>query len=228
MLAVTMESRSVILFAVPAALVSLYLHDRRLALRILLRGVLPLAILLVFVDPNLLVRFSSASTNLNVGESVIEELQRPPEERVDFERRLTTFTAIKTFREHPLFGQGYSSIRQIHEIEYGFELSAHGLIPGTLSELGLVGIGILTLTLWRVYRSARWAMRAPESGDPMIIHFAVGLCTLLVLGLFHQTIESVFFGLTLGLLIGICPITRPRRASARIAFQSNVTSPSSK
>lgn len=211
--AVTMESRSVILFATPAALVSLYLHDPRLAHRILKRWTLPFAIVVVLASPIMLARLASDSTSLDVSESVIEELQLPSEDRVDVDRRLTTFTATVTFLEYPIFGRGYSGIFQTHQMEYGLELSAHGLIPGTLSELGLVGMAILVWILWRVFRRTTQALRNPESCDPMLTHFRVGFCAILLLGLFHQTIESVFFGLILGLLMGFCPFARSRKAT---------------
>ena len=226
--AVTMESRSVILFAAPAVLVSLYLHDRRLALRVLKRWSVPLILVVVFASSSLLARFASDATNLDISESVFEELEHPSEDRVDFDRRLTTFTATATFLENPLMGRGYASILQIHQNELGLNISAHGLIPGTLSELGLFGMGVLTWTLWRVVSRTRKTIRTPGNNNPLLIHFLVGFGAVLLLGLFHQTIESVFFGLILGLLMGFGPAPTSGRTSTRVEFQPTQASASSR
>lgn len=213
--AITMESRSVVLFAGPAAMASLFLYNRGWALRLLKRWTLPALIVLTIASPGMLSRFDSSATSLEVGESVLEDLALPTNERVDFDRRLTTFTAVQTFVSSPIFGGGYSSLFQTHRSEYGIELSAHGLVPGTLSELGLVGVLVIALVVWRVLRQAMRSVRQERSRDPMTIHFIVGFCALLLLGFFHQTIESVFFGLTLGLLIGLCSPAKTRRITHR-------------
>jgi len=218
--AVTMESRTVILFAMPAALLSVYLQDRKLAKQIVWRWTLPIIIASLLANPAMLARFGSEGTNLNFGDSVIDELALPSEDRTDFDRRLTTFTATAAFLEHPLFGHGYSSVFQTNQNEYGLEISAHGLIPGTLGELGLVGMAVLAYTLWRAHSAAKAALRLPRAVDPMLIHFIVGFWALILVGLFHQTIESVFFGLILGLLMG----TRPRK-HLRAALQSGGAQP---
>lgn len=226
--AVTMESRSVILFAAPSVLVSLYFQDRRLALRLLKRWGVPLLLVAVFASSSLLARFASDATSLDISESVFEELQKPSEDRVDFDRRLTTLTATTTFLENPLLGRGYASILQIHEREFGLEISAHGLLPGTLSELGLFGMGVLLWTLWRVISRARKTILTAKKDNPMLIHFLVGFGAVLVLGLFHQTIESVFFGLMIGLLIGFGTKLRSKRNLPRLAFHPTQASASSK
>lgn len=210
-LAVTMGSRSVVLFAAPAALVSLYLQDRRLAKRILKLWTIPLIAIVLASSPILLARFGSEATSFDISEAVIDELQRPPEDRVDVDRRLTTFTAAVMFLENPIFGRGYSSILQTHQDAYGIELSAHGLVPGTLSELGLAGMAIIAFVIWKATSGGLRTARSQQARDPMLIHFIVGFWSLLFLGAFHQTIESVFFALILGFLIGL----RPQEALCR-------------
>jgi hypothetical protein len=212
--AVTMESRSVVLFAGPAVMVSLYLHDEKLAKRVLTRSVLPLLCVLAIAGPSMVARFDSSSTSFDIGEAIVEEFSLPADERVDFDRRLTTFTSLQTFLEYPVFGRGYSAIFQLHRSEYGIELSAHGLAPGTLSELGIVGLLIIAAVVWRVIRVAVQSAKSGKA-DPMSIHFVVGMGAILVLGLFHQTIESVFFGMGFGLLVGLGRFPKTARVAKR-------------
>lgn len=200
---VTMESRSTLLFAAPATLLSLYVHDRKMARRILLRSLIPLVLLMFLTGPSLISRFQSSSTSFNIGASVLDEFNLPIDERVDFDRRLTTFTAIQAFLDSPAFGKGYWSVYQMHRSDYGVELSAHGLIPGTLGELGIVGIVIFFMMVWRVMARAFTSVKMGSSVDSMTVHFLIGMLSLLMLGIFHQTIESPFFGLALALLMGL-------------------------
>lgn len=211
LLAVLIGSRSAILFAVPAALVSMYLQDRRFAMRTVRRLALPLVVIVVLAGQSIFARFEPDSTNFQIDEwTLLEELRSPPEERVDFDRRMTTLTSLAIFLEHPLLGGGYSSVLQTNQDEHELEISAHGLIPGSLGELGLVGIGLLTLVIFRLFSRARAASRVSHASNPMLLHFIVSFCTVLLMGLFHQTLESVFFGLILGLLIGAVAQARSR------------------
>jgi hypothetical protein len=214
-LTVVIESRTAVLFALPAALLSMWLQDRRFTKRLLLSASPLLLVGALLAGPTALNRFGAEATKLDVGESVLDELTTPPEDRVDFERRLTNFTAIGAFLDSPIIGRGYSAVHQINVAEYGIELSAHGVIPGTLAELGVVGVGIFALTLWRVQRAARHAAR--RGRDPMLMPFIVGFFSLIGMGVFHQLAESVFFGLALGLLIGmgLRPLDNPRKRHAR-------------
>jgi hypothetical protein len=93
------------------------------------------------------------------------------------------------------------------------EVVAHGLV-GTLAEIGLVGMGLLTLVLWRVFRRTASLLVSPLPQDPMLIHFLVSFGAVLLFGLFHQTIESVFFGLITGVLIGSSSVARSRARKA--------------
>lgn len=202
--ALTIGSRSALLLAAPAAFISVLLHDRRTALRLLALWTIPFALVLALLGSSALERFSAGSTSLEVGESVLDELQASPDEQTDIDRRLAIFTATRAFVEHPLFGIGYAGLLQLHRADYGKQdLSAHGLVPGSLGELGLLGMSIFAVLVWRVLHRARRALRDPRTCDPMTIHYMVGLGTLLLFGLFHQTIESAFFGMTLGLVMGL-------------------------
>lgn len=202
-LALTMGSRSALLIIFPTILVSIYLKDKQLAiLGFLLTSLL--LIIVFLVQSETLSRFSPEGTDFNVGESVLEELQLPPEERVDFDRRLAVFTSIDLFLAHPIIGGGYSSVRQTHQANYGYDLAAHGLIPGSLSELGLFGIFIFLFVVMQVIARARVVRYADifHNHDQMVRYYLLGLAATMVVGMFHQIIESVFFGLILGILIG--------------------------
>lgn len=202
LLALSSGSRSAVLFVVPAAAVSIYLADRRFLRRLGLLMIVPALVVLLLAGPAMFERFSAESTSFQIDYlSLVEELRKPAEERVDIERRVTTLTAFETFARHPLFGGGYGSVLQANTDEYEMQVVAHGLI-GTLAELGLVGFALLTFAVWRVVRRAFETIRHVPRSDPMLVNFVVSFCTVLSFGLFHQTIESVFFGLIAGVLIG--------------------------
>ncbi len=227
-LTVTIGSRSVLLFAIPAALVSVFLQDRRLAIR-LIKWSLPLLILVVVANPTMLARFSAESTNLAFDEwSIDEELKLPPEERVDVDRRLAALTAYRLFLQNPIFGSGYASVLQTNRDEFGLEISAHGLIPGTLGELGLAGMAIFCAVIALTFVRARASVLSSSTVDRMLKHFVVALFAVLLLGLFHQTLESIFFGLSLGLVIGFGGSRRKSQVSLRENFNHKQAGVSSK
>ena len=103
-LTVTIGSRSALLFAIPAALVAVFLQDRRLAIRLIKWSLL--AFILVVVKPDDAVCGSAESTNLTFDEwSIEEEMKLPPDERVDVDRRLAALTAYRLFVQNPIFGE---------------------------------------------------------------------------------------------------------------------------
>ena len=124
-LTVTIGSRSALLFAIPAALVSVFLQDRRLAIRLIKWSLL--AFILVVVEPDDACS-SAESTNLAFDEwSIEEEMKLPPDERVDVDRRLAALTAYRLFVQNPIFGGGSERSRD-QSGRVGLEISAHGLI----------------------------------------------------------------------------------------------------
>ena len=188
-----------------------------MAFRLMRNAVIPLLLVLVVAGPSVVARFDSDSTSLEIGESVLEEINSPREDRVDFDRRLTTFTALQNFLENPITGRGFWSVAQVHLSDYDLELSAHGLVPGTLGELGILGLLIFAVAVWLIMRRAIQISRREGLCDPMTIHYVVGLSSLLMMGLFHQTIESPIFGLALALVAGFGYPSLPNASREKLA-----------
>lgn len=226
-LALLIQSRSALLIVFPAVLAAAYFLSRRMfATSLITIFVVGAAALIVLPPSEIVERFSSANTNLDISESVLEEASKPAEGRVDFDRRLAAFVSLNLFLENPVLGGGYSSVLQVTRDQHHKDVVSHGFVPGTLGELGILGIVLILIFVRRSFRVfKRMTREQPESDTILITGYKVGFVALLAYGFFHQTLESAFFALFVGLFLGaasrktahtICqptdkPIRRPMR-----------------
>jgi hypothetical protein len=215
-LALSIQSRSSVIITVPAMLYVMHGYSKKAFLSTLLGALLvSLAVVAVNTD-QILKRFAPESTNLNISESVLEELAKPVEDRVDFDRRLQAFVATTLFLQNPLAGGGYSSVLQRTELDYGVAISSHGFVPGTLGELGLFGLGVILFFFYRLYRLANVVKKHSSKSAPIASKgFFCCLASLVFYGFFHQTFESATFGVAAGIALGMMATASqsPRPAS---------------
>jgi hypothetical protein len=200
---ITIGSRSALLIAPLASLLAIYIHNRKMAYRTICYS-FPIILLVTYIiGPTIFSRFGADSFSYDISSSVIDDLNLSSEDRVDFDRRLVSFTALKSFFESPVIGTGYWSVYQINSFEYGRQLSAHGLIPGTLGELGLIGITIFSAIVMGVISRVYNLVKFDSSADSMSKYFLIGVVALIFQGMFHQIIEAPFFGMALAILTGL-------------------------
>ncbi len=197
----TSESRSSVLIAIPAVFFVLYLYNRMLAIKsVLVFGCIFLAAVFIF---NLKLPERFIHTNVNVSASVIDELTKPASEHADIARRLITYVSLQLFKEKPVLGAGYSSVWQTNLKKYGQNFSAHGLVPGTLSEIGILGMSLFLLIIFRViYIFRKLIQNNKKSSIFLIKSFFIGFVSLCGFGLFHQLLETVYFALIVGIFMG--------------------------
>ena len=195
------ESRSSVLITIPAVFIVLYLYNRMLAIKSVLvfSGIL-LAAIFIF---NLKLPERFIHTNVNVSASVIDDLTNSTSEHADIARRLITYVSLQLFKEKPVFGAGYSSVWQTNLKKYGQNFSAHGLVPGTLSEIGILGMSLFLLIIFRViYIYRKLIQNNNKSSIFLIKSFFIGFISLCGFGLFHQLLETVYFALIVGIFMG--------------------------
>jgi O-antigen ligase len=117
-------------------------------------------------------------TSSEVSWRVEREFGTPPEERVDFVRRLMLYRAYTDFKEHPWFGLGYRGVAISTEQHYGISIASHGV--AVISELGIVGTLLLLWPIVRFYRRASGVL-------------TVSMTAVLFFGLTQQLIENPLF-----------------------------------
>lgn len=195
------ESRSSVLITIPAVFIVLYLYNRMLALKsVLVFSGIFLAAVFIF---NLKLPERFIHTNVNVSASVIDDLTKSASEHADIARRLITYVSLQLFKEKPVLGAGYSSVWQTNLKKYGQNFSAHGLVPGTLSEIGILGMSLFLLIIFRViYIFRKLIQNNNKSSIFLIKSFFIGFISLCGFGLFHQLLETVYFALIVGIFMG--------------------------
>ncbi len=195
------ESRSSVLITIPAVFIVLYLYNRMLAIKsVLVFSGIFLAAVFIF---NLKLPERFIHTNVNVSASVIDDLTNSTSERADIARRLITYVSLQLFKEKPVLGAGYSSVWQTNLKKYGQNFSAHGLVPGTLSEIGILGMSLFLLIIFRViYIFRKLIQNNNKSSIFLIKSFFIGFVSLCGFGLFHQLLETVYFALIVGIFMG--------------------------
>lgn len=214
-LALSIQSRSAMLIVGPAVLFVVFVRSRRLfAYAFTVCVLLALGILSLGGD-SAASRFSSENTSLDISESVLEEASKPVEDRVDFDRRLQAFVSVNLFLQNPVFGGGYSSVLQTNLDDYGLEIVSHGFIPGTLGELGIVGLALISVFLFLSLKVVAALVSREVRGKVLVKGYAAGFVALIAYGFFHQTFESAFFTMIFGVLIGAAS-TRASRVSRSI------------
>lgn len=195
------ESRSSVLITIPAVFIVLYLYNRMLAIKsVLVFSGIFLAAVFIF---NLKLPERFIHTNVNVSASVIDDLTNSTSEHADIARRLITYVSLQLFKEKPVLGAGYSSVWQTNLKKYGQNFSAHGLVPGTLSEIGILGMSLFLLIIFRViYIFRKLIQNNNKSSIFLIKSFFIGFISLCGFGLFHQLLETVYFALIVGIFMG--------------------------
>ncbi|WP_150627330.1 hypothetical protein [Pandoraea captiosa] len=207
------DSRSVLLLVAPIVLFMLFAYRRRL---FIIGGTLAVSVAIIAAiisplvlnggEPPLDLGRLTSETNLDISD-VLNDFALPPEQRIDFDRRLTTYTALQKFEESPWFAAGYTGVWQANMDNYKLNISAHGY-TGNIGELGIAGMSIFALIVLYAYRQYRRYVvpkfrlmlrgKVPMAQTALFLSYLV----LLMLGAFHQIMESVVFGLVLGLVLG--------------------------
>lgn len=72
--------------------------------------------------------------------------------------------------------------------KYGLEISAHGLLAH-FAETGLVGAALF---FWAMYVFVKWTRPQPDASK-YLIATRIAMAAILVVGLFHQVLESSLF-----------------------------------
>jgi hypothetical protein len=204
-LALSIQSRSAILLVVPATVWVLLRQPGARIIHIASVGLVLAAVaavaLIAVGGSN---RFSGENTNLDISDTIFEELTQPAEERVDFDRRLAAFVSTQLFLDHPILGSGYSSVLQTTTAEFNADVGSHGFVPGTAGELGLVGLTLIVAFLFRMHQQLKNLHTQQLTTPHQILAqgLGAGFWALVAYGFFHQTFESVYFALLIGILIG--------------------------
>lgn len=195
------ESRSSVLITIPAIFFVLYMYSRMLAVKsVIVFGGIFLAVIVFF---NIKIPDRFVKTNVEISGSVIDELNSKTLPHPDIARRLITYTSLQLFKDNPILGSGYSSVWQTNLKKYGQNFSAHGLIPGTLSEIGVLGMSLFLLMIYRVIYIFRKLIQNDDKSNTFIVKsYFIGFVSLCGFGLFHQLLETVYFALIVGIFLG--------------------------
>lgn len=186
---VALRSRAAFIVAPVALLVTQYAlasrAGRRTGLRWIVGGLLVLGTLgVLFVSDSGSLRFGSDALSLELS-GVEEELRLPAEFRVDISRRLMIHSVLEDMAEHPFLGTGYMGTLISTLDKYGLGISAHGL-PAHFAELGLLGTLIF---LWAMLVFTRATAPARDPSRYQLVT-RIAMVGILVVGLFHQVLES--------------------------------------
>lgn len=148
-------------------------------------------------------RFSSNHTDFDISQNVLNDFQNPTKESVDIHRRLAAYISLEKFTDNPIIGGGYSSVFQTNRDEFNIDLAAHGFIPGTLGELGFIGFVIIGIFIFNMLSHLKFLfVSAPPYYKTFVRGYSVSFLCLLAFGLFHQILESPYFTLLAGILLG--------------------------
>jgi O-antigen ligase len=137
-------------------------------------------------------RFAPSETSLSVTSSVLDEMRGPSTARIDIERRLQLFIALRSFLGHPILGGGYQSTYAIIREQFGWEVSAHGLPSTLLGETGLLGTALFIWMIGRFFKRIRVLKisGAAERAPGFYSTCKLTMLGMLLLGMFHQVDQS--------------------------------------
>jgi len=205
LLVILIQSRSSIIIVLPVLMYMISRYSRRAFVAALLFGCLLAFVFVTFNVGQVTERFTTENTTLDISEAVLDEAIKPVEDRVDFDRRMAAFVSAQLFAENPWLGAGYMSVFQTNEGVYGLGVVSHGFLPGTAGELGLVGLGLILIFFYQLYRMGRYVNACAFSASTSVISigFWYGLAALVMYGFFHQTFESAIFGMAVGVAFGL-------------------------
>ncbi|WP_261539083.1 PglL family O-oligosaccharyltransferase [Burkholderia multivorans] len=177
---------------------------------------LPVVLVVAFVAVNVAVRWANVHYQLNLAESAAERMR----DAGQIAPRLALWKyGLAMFREHPLLGVGWGEFPS-HQFALaralgGVEIAnnSHDIFIDLLAKSGLVGLGVLavTLVMWFVR-----AVRAPQSSSRVFGFALIGI--LLMHALVEYPQQYMFFLLPAMFVIGLLDVKPLRVLPARAAF----------
>lgn len=132
---------------------------------------------------------------------------------------------LQAFRHYGILGAGldrfpaaYNKFLYVSSEYHGFSRASHNIYLGTAVELGVVGITLLALSIWRhLLRATKAYQSEPnESARIRLISYEAACWGLLVQGFFYDILWEEYLWLAWMLLI---MATRARQVSAALAYQ---------
>lgn len=177
---------------------------------------MPVALAVAFVAVNVAVRWANLHFHLNLAESAAERMR----DAGQIAPRLALWKyGLAMFREHPLLGVGWGEfpwhqfalVRTLGGVEIAN--NSHDIFIDLLAKSGLVGLGVLVVTLvaWFVR-----ALRAPQSSTRVFGFALIGI--LLMHALVEYPQQYMFFLLPAMFVIGLLDVKPLRILPSRAAF----------
>lgn len=177
---------------------------------------IPVVLAVAFVAVNVAVRWANVHYHLNLAESAADRMR----DAGQIAPRLALWKyGLAMFREHPLLGVGWGEFPS-HQFALvrtlgGVEIAnnSHDIFIDLLAKSGLVGLGILVVTLvaWFVR-----AVRAPQSSMRVFGFALIGI--LLMHALVEYPQQYMFFLLPAMFVIGLLDVKPLRILPGRVAF----------
>ncbi|WP_367189911.1 PglL family O-oligosaccharyltransferase [Burkholderia sp. Ed8] len=177
---------------------------------------IPVVLAVAFIAVNVAVRWANVHYHLNLAESAADRMR----DAGQIAPRLALWKyGLAMFREHPLLGVGWGEFPS-HQFALvrtlgGVEIAnnSHDIFIDLLAKSGLVGLGILVVTLvaWFVR-----AVRAPQSSMRVFGFALIGI--LLMHALVEYPQQYMFFLLPAMFVIGLLDVKPLRILPGRVAF----------
>lgn len=177
---------------------------------------IPVVLAVAFIAVNVAVRWANVHYHLNLAESAADRMR----DAGQIAPRLALWKyGLVMFREHPLLGVGWGEFPS-HQFALvrtlgGVEIAnnSHDIFIDLLAKSGLVGLGILVVTLvaWFVR-----AVRAPQSSMRVFGFALIGI--LLMHALVEYPQQYMFFLLPAMFVIGLLDVKPLRILPGRVAF----------
>ncbi|KWF17562.1 PglL family O-oligosaccharyltransferase [Burkholderia pseudomultivorans] len=177
---------------------------------------MPVALAVVFVAVNVGVRWANVHFHLGLAESAADRMR----DAGQIAPRLALWKyGLAMFREHPLLGVGWGEFPS-HQFALvralgGVEIAnnSHDIFIDLLAKSGLVGLGVLvvTLVMWFVR-----ALRAPQSSTRVFGFALIGI--LLMHALVEYPQQYMFFLLPAMFVIGLLEVKPLRVVPGGVAF----------
>ncbi|AOJ25736.1 PglL family O-oligosaccharyltransferase [Burkholderia seminalis] len=177
---------------------------------------IPVVLAVAFIAVNVAVRWANVHYHLNLAESAADRMR----DAGQIAPRLALWKyGLAMFREHPLLGVGWGEFPS-HQFALvrtlgGVEIAnnSHDIFIDLLAKSGLIGLGILVVTLvaWFVR-----AVRAPQSSMRVFGFALIGI--LLMHALVEYPQQYMFFLLPAMFVIGLLDVKPLRILPGRVAF----------
>ncbi|WP_412023096.1 PglL family O-oligosaccharyltransferase [Burkholderia cepacia] len=177
---------------------------------------IPVVLAVAFIAVNVAVRWANVHYHLNLAESAADRMR----DAGQIAPRLALWKyGLAMFREHPLLGVGWGEFPS-HQFALvrtlgGVEIAnnSHDIFIDLLAKSGLIGLGVLvvTLVMWFVR-----ALRAPQSSMRVFGFALIGI--LLMHALVEYPQQYMFFLLPAMFVIGLLDVKPLRFLPGRAAF----------